>query len=125
MVGKLVMKGEKSLEGVELYVDTLQNAAVHCLDDSRDRREGDSAQGDEALEGAEGNGDEFCCTAHEDGANLRLGIACRYFQEVLVVVDLPQDERQNKQSQRRDCLVMALNSISVERKKNICIFSRN
>jgi hypothetical protein len=41
------------------------------------------------------------------------------------VVDLPQDERQNKRSQRRDCLVMALNSISVERKKNICIFSRN
>jgi hypothetical protein len=31
MVGKLVMKGEKSLEDVELYVDTLRNAAVHCL----------------------------------------------------------------------------------------------
>jgi hypothetical protein len=54
MVGKLVMKGEKSLEDVELYVDTLRNAAVHCLDDGRDRREGNGAQGDEALEGAEG-----------------------------------------------------------------------
>jgi hypothetical protein len=64
------------------------------LDDGRDRREGDGAQGDEALEGAEGNGNEFGffgCAAHEDGAkevfsHLRLGIARRYIQEVLVVL---------------------------------------
>jgi hypothetical protein len=64
-------EGEKSLEDLELYVDTLRNAVIHCLDDSRDRREGDGAQGDEALERAEGNGDNldiFRCAAHEDGA---------------------------------------------------------
>jgi hypothetical protein len=59
MVGKLVIKGEKSLKDLELYVDTLQNAAIHCLDDGWDRREGDSMQCDEVLEGAEGNGNEF------------------------------------------------------------------
>jgi hypothetical protein len=86
------MKGEKSLEDVELYVDTSR----HGLDGGRDRREGDGAQGDEALEGAEGNGNEFGifrCAAHEDGAkdvfnHLRLGIACRYIQEVLLSVVL-------------------------------------
>jgi hypothetical protein len=90
------MKGEKSLEDVELDVDTSRHAAVHCLDDGRDRRGGDGAQGDEALEGAEGNGNEFGifrCAAHEDGAkevfnHLRLGIACRYIQEVLLSVVL-------------------------------------
>jgi hypothetical protein len=40
----------------------LRHAALH-LDNSRDRREGDGAQGDGALEGAEGNG-----ASHEDGA---------------------------------------------------------
>jgi hypothetical protein len=48
-------EGEKSLEP-ELYVDTLRHAVVHCLDDIRDGREGDGVQGDEALEGGEGNG---------------------------------------------------------------------
>jgi hypothetical protein len=59
MVRKLMR--EKGLEDVELYVDTLQNAVVHCLDDSWDPRDGlgDGAQGNEALEGAEGNGDNF------------------------------------------------------------------
>jgi hypothetical protein len=38
------------------------------------------------------------------------------------VVDLPQDERQNKRSQRGYCLVMALNCISVERKKKHMYF---
>jgi hypothetical protein len=64
-------EGEKSLEDLELYVDTLGHAVVHCLDDGRDRREGNGAQGDEALEGAEGNGDNFSifrCAAHKDGA---------------------------------------------------------
>jgi hypothetical protein len=63
--------GEKSLDDLELYVDTLRYAVVHLLDDGQDRREGDIAQGDEALEGAEGNGDNFGifrCAAHEDGA---------------------------------------------------------
>jgi hypothetical protein len=59
MVGKLVMKGEKSLEDIEVYVDTSRHAVVHCLDDGRDRREGDWAQGNEALEGAEGDGRHF------------------------------------------------------------------
>jgi hypothetical protein len=59
MVGKLVMKGEKSLEDLELYVNTLRNAAIHCLNDGRDCREGDSVQCDEVLEGAEGNSNEF------------------------------------------------------------------
>jgi hypothetical protein len=31
--------GEESLEDVELFVDTLRNTVVHCLDDGRDRRE--------------------------------------------------------------------------------------
>jgi hypothetical protein len=35
----------------------LRHAVVDCLNDSRDRREGDGAQGDEELEGAESNGD--------------------------------------------------------------------
>ena len=42
---------------VELYDYTLRHAVVHCLGDSRDRREGNGAQGDEAFEGAEGNED--------------------------------------------------------------------
>jgi hypothetical protein len=73
-----------SLEDLELYVYALRHVVVHCLDDSRDRREGDGAQDDEALEGAEGNG-----AAHEDGAKVfcmpaicrdkvRLGIARRH-----------------------------------------------
>jgi hypothetical protein len=52
----------------ELYVYTLRHAAVHCLNDGWDRREGDGAQGDEALEAAEGNRDNFGifrCAAHE------------------------------------------------------------
>jgi hypothetical protein len=47
----------------------LRHAVVDCLNDSRDRREGDGAQGDEELEGAESNGDNFgifCWAAHED-----------------------------------------------------------
>ena len=60
---------ERSLEDLELYVYTLRHAVVDCLNDSRDRREGDGAQGDEELEGAESNGDNFgifCWAAHED-----------------------------------------------------------
>ena len=44
---------EGSLEDLELYVYTLRHAVVDCLSDSRDRREGDGAQGDEAMEGAD------------------------------------------------------------------------
>ena len=69
--GEVGDEGEKSLEDLELYVDTLRHAVVHCLDDGRDRGEGDGAQGDKALEGAEGNGDNFCifrCVAHKHGA---------------------------------------------------------
>jgi hypothetical protein len=60
----------------------LQNAVVHCLDDSRDRREGDGAQGNEALEGAEGNDDNFGivrCAAHEDEAKevFCMPVVCR------------------------------------------------
>jgi hypothetical protein len=33
-----------TLEGVELFVDTLRNVVVHCLDAGRDRREEDSAR---------------------------------------------------------------------------------
>jgi hypothetical protein len=45
---------------------------VYTLGDGRDRREGNDsdAQGDEAFEGSEGNGDNFGtsrCAAHEDG----------------------------------------------------------
>jgi len=52
--GEVGDEGEESLEDLELYVDTLRHAVAHCLDDSRDRREGNSLQGDEVLEGAEG-----------------------------------------------------------------------
>jgi hypothetical protein len=57
--GEVGDEGEESLEDLELYVDTLRHAVVHCLDDSRDRRGGDDVQGDETLEGAEGDGDNF------------------------------------------------------------------
>ena len=60
---------ERCLKDLELYVYTLRHAVVDCLSDSRDRREGDGAQCDEALEGAESNGDKFgICrwAAHED-----------------------------------------------------------
>jgi hypothetical protein len=66
--GEVSDEGEESLEDLELYVYTLRHAAVH----SQDRREGDGAQGDEALERAEGNGDNLgiCgCAAHEGGEN--------------------------------------------------------
>jgi hypothetical protein len=70
--GEVGDEGEESLEDLELYlyVDTLRHAVVHRLDDSWDRREGDGVQGDETLEGTEGDGDNFSifrCAAHEDG----------------------------------------------------------
>ena len=37
--GEVGDEGEESLEDLELFVNTLQNAGVHCLDDGRDRRE--------------------------------------------------------------------------------------
>jgi hypothetical protein len=37
--GEVGDEGEESLEDLELYVDTLRQAVVHRLDDSRDRRE--------------------------------------------------------------------------------------
>jgi hypothetical protein len=61
-----VCDGEQSLEDLELYVYTSRHAVIHRLDD---RKEGDCAQGDEALEGAEGNGENFGtfrCAPHED-----------------------------------------------------------
>ena len=39
--GEVGDEEEKSLEDLELYVDALRNVVVHCLDDGRDRREGD------------------------------------------------------------------------------------
>ena len=68
MVAELVMR-ERSLEDLEMYVYTLRHAVVDRLNDSRDRREGDGAQGDEAMEGAERNADNFGIfrwAAHED-----------------------------------------------------------
>jgi hypothetical protein len=68
MVAELVMR-ERSLEDLELYVYTLRHVVIDCLNDSRDRREGDGAQGDEALDGAESNADNFGgfrWAAHED-----------------------------------------------------------
>ena len=65
------MQLETQKEDLELYVYTLRCAVVNCLDDGRDRREGDGEQGNEALEGTEGNGDDFGifrCAADEDGA---------------------------------------------------------
>ena len=35
-VGKVGDEGEKSLEDVEVYVDTMRNAVIHCLDDVQD-----------------------------------------------------------------------------------------
>ena len=58
--GEVGDEGGKSLEDLELYVYTLRHVVVDCLDDSsRDRREGDGAQGDEVSEGAEGNGENW------------------------------------------------------------------
>ena len=74
--GEVGDEGEESLEDLELFVDSLRNAVVDCSDGGRDVREGDCAQGDESLEGAEDNGDNFGisrCAAHEDGAN---GVFC-------------------------------------------------
>ena len=69
--GEVGDEGEESLEDLELYVDALRHAVVHCLDDGRDGSERNGAQGYEALEGAEGDGDNFGilrCAAHEEGA---------------------------------------------------------
>ena len=44
--GEVGDEGVESLEDLELFVDTLRNAVVHCLDDGQDLREGDWAQGD-------------------------------------------------------------------------------
>jgi hypothetical protein len=38
------MKERRVWKIVELFVDTLRNAVVHCLDDRRDHREEDSAR---------------------------------------------------------------------------------
>lgn len=70
--GKLVM-----MEDLELYVDALGHAVVHRLDDGGYGGEGDGAEGDEALEGAEGDGDHFGVfrgAAHEDGAKEFFGM---------------------------------------------------
>ena len=80
--GEVGDEGEESLEDLELYVDTLRHTVVHCLDDGRDSREGDGAQGDEALKRAEGDGDNFCifgCASHEDGAKevFSMPVICR------------------------------------------------
>ena len=56
------------MENLELDVDALRHAVIHRLDDSRDGGEGDGAEGDEALERAEGDRDHFgifCRAAHE------------------------------------------------------------
>jgi hypothetical protein len=53
--GEVGDEGEESLEDLDLYVYTLRHAVFRCLDDNRDRGERDGAQGDEALEGGEGN----------------------------------------------------------------------
>lgn len=69
--GEIGDEGEESLENLELYVDALGHAVVHRLDDGRDGRERDGAEGDEALERAEGNRDHlyiFGCTTHENRA---------------------------------------------------------
>jgi len=87
---------EEGLEYLELYVDALRHAVVHCLDDGRDRREGDGAQGDEALEGTEGNRDYFGilrCAAHEDGAKKVFCMPAIYRNEV----------RSRKKRQTRNC----------------------
>ena len=40
---------EESLEVLELYVYTLRLAAIHCLGDGWDSREGDGAQGEDSM----------------------------------------------------------------------------
>jgi hypothetical protein len=60
--GEVGDEGEKSLEDLELYVYTLRHVVFHYLDGSRGRGERDGTQGDDALEGVEGNG-----ASHEDG----------------------------------------------------------
>jgi hypothetical protein len=42
--GEVGGEGEESMEDLELFVDTLRNAVVHCLDDGRDRREEDGTR---------------------------------------------------------------------------------
>ena len=39
--GEVGDEGVESLEDLELFVDTLQNAVIHCLDDGQELREGD------------------------------------------------------------------------------------
>ena len=50
--GKVGDEGEEGLEDLELDVDALGNAVVHCLDDGWDSGDGDGSEGDEALERA-------------------------------------------------------------------------
>jgi len=69
--GEVGDEGEECLEDLKLYVDALRHAVVHRLDDSRDRGEGDGAQGNEALECTKGDRDHlgiFRCTTHKYGA---------------------------------------------------------
>jgi hypothetical protein len=77
MVGKLVMR-ERRVWRILTYLSTaceVQSLIVWMVAGMTERKT-DCAQGDESLEGAEGNGDNFGvfhCAAHEDGAN---GVFC-------------------------------------------------
>jgi hypothetical protein len=76
--GEVGDEGEKSLEDLELYVYTLRHVVVDCLDDSsRDRREGDGAQGDEVSEGAEGNGENWKFISWGEVSTMRIERLCR------------------------------------------------
>jgi hypothetical protein len=68
------MTNFRSVSRLDLFVDTLGNAVVYYLDGrpGTSQREGDGAQGDEALKGDKGNGpgDDFGVfryAAHNDG----------------------------------------------------------
>lgn len=69
--GEVCDEAEDGLEDPELNVDALARAFVHGRDDLRDRALRDGLEANEALERAEGYGDDLwvlCRAAHEDGA---------------------------------------------------------
>jgi hypothetical protein len=78
------------------HVYTLRHAVVHCLDDDQDRVEGGGLQGNEALEEAEGNGnnfDIFHCTAHAVKTGQKRHAFCMLVMCRMLIVDITIKEQ--------------------------------
>ena len=75
--GEVGDEREERLENAELDVDALVHAVAHGRDDEGDGGLGDGLEGDEALERAEGDGDDFRVlrrATHEDRPEQVVGL---------------------------------------------------